>query len=420
MHRSTHELRRAISTPVCAGDIDPTSVRQRRVARRRVRVAAAGLLMGCLILGSHSADAIDQQPPPDELGKPLDVAIKDVKANWYPGTKPGPTVAWTPEIPESLTQHQAIVLDVAAVSNPDPGAAAGPPPSITYEVGTVVPDLTEGTLAQARGLAREFGFTVTTEAEGADIVTNQVPRAGKPLPFGSTITLTLAAPGPRTIPVPRLRGLSEAAARAKVDSVGLRLAVTRSSEQGPFKVVRQDPSPGTFLGRGLPVRVTLVGTVGQVMVPDLTGDTRRQATGALSKLGLELRGEPTEDSRAAGVVSHQDPPPGTVVDLGATVTVVLSQPISLQQTSSPWGLGGAGTGVVVLLLLVGGLGTAVRRARRARRRHQRRHPAPALEVRPRQDSRPVVNVHPAEAHGDVALAIRPVAGATTTTVKESR
>ncbi len=420
MQKSPHELRRMVFNAACAGRNDTTIVRQRRVARSLVDLLAVALVMGCLIIGSASSAVGDfPEPPPDELYKPLDVAIKDVQAHWYRDLDLVPVVSWTPQIPSGLTQHQTIVLDVANVADPDPKARAALPPSITYVVGTGVPDLRGHTLGQADGIARQLGFTVQPTVGELGVVVSQVPHAGKLAPFGSTLTLVTSLL-PRRATVPDLLGLSGAAARMRLDAVGLHLVVTRRSGRGPFKVVHQSPGPSSRVARGTAVGVALTGAAGQVTVPDLTGRTPKQARRTLTRLGLELHTASAGNSRA-GVASHQSPRPGTLVDLGSTVTVTFSQPIPVQVASSPWSPGGVGLGAAVLVLLLAGVGTTFRRVRR--RRH-RPHRAPVLEVRPQQDSRPIVTVLPVDEHGDhhhhedVAVSIRPVVGAVTTSLEE--
>ena len=406
-------------------------VRLAHVSTRCACLAAVALLSAWLSVGPAGSAAADQQVPPDEVGKPLDVATRDVLAKWHPDSKLQPQVLSTPAAPPGLPEPQVIVLNEKV---PSLVALLAQPPAVIFVVGTYVPDLRHLTLPQARTRALEFGFQVQPDAAPtADLVTSQEPLAKSPAQFGSTITLTFAplpprTPlSPRTAKVPRLKGLSAAAARSRVESVGLRLVVAHRVGHARFEVASQTPGPGTFLAVGQQVRVSLVSAAGQVTVPDLSGRTRRQAERALTKLGLELRVEPTENSSSSGVISHQSPRAGSVVDLGSTVAVTFSAPVTLRDTSSPSGL--ARTGITAaLLLLMAALGAVLRRAHWSRRRRHRQHRPASLEVRPRQDGRPAVHVTPVDdstdghegGHEDVALSVRPVVGAATITVEESR
>jgi hypothetical protein len=60
----------------------------------------------------------------------------------------------------------------------------------------------------------------------------------------------------------------------------------------------------------------------RITIPDLTGLSRTHAIDLIADLALEISVERVESERLArAVVLSQDPPPGTVVDPGSTITL---------------------------------------------------------------------------------------------------
>jgi hypothetical protein len=65
---------------------------------------------------------------------------------------------------------------------------------------------------------------------------------------------------------------------------------------------------------------------GTVLVPDVTGLSQEEAGGQLESLGLTIRVTLTAaEGTPEGLVASQDPAPGTSVNAGATVTIVISE-----------------------------------------------------------------------------------------------
>jgi serine/threonine-protein kinase len=130
------------------------------------------------------------------------------------------------------------------------------------------------------------------------------------------------------VQVPELGGLTLQQAETTLQRAGLSLgAQTVAPSQLPLDtVVSQQPAAGEFLDQGQPVDVVLSGGQQQVEVPDLVGYlSAEDAATALSQVGLVL-GTPIEKNsrQPAGYVLEQDPPAGTPVDAGATVTIAVS------------------------------------------------------------------------------------------------
>ncbi|MEW6229625.1 MAG: PASTA domain-containing protein, partial [Bacillota bacterium] len=125
------------------------------------------------------------------------------------------------------------------------------------------------------------------------------------------------------VAVPDLIGRSsEDAAKALVTEFGLEVRV-----KGSGNVVRdQTPRPGARVARGTTVVLYL--DMGElynveeenVLVPDLTGKTMKDAALLLTKAGLRMQAEGT------GVARFSNPKPGTAVPRGSVVVVGFEPP----------------------------------------------------------------------------------------------
>lgn len=119
--------------------------------------------------------------------------------------------------------------------------------------------------------------------------------------------------------VPDLRRWPAAEAGRALTRRGLRV---RYVGQGPA-VLAQEPAPLTPLAEGKVVVLHLAAAAEQDEVrriPDLRGQTLREAAAAASVLGLELSAE------GSGIVRSQDPAPGTVVAGRQGITVRATGP----------------------------------------------------------------------------------------------
>jgi beta-lactam-binding protein with PASTA domain len=198
-----------------------------------------------------------------------------------------------------------------------------------------VPDVVGMTQDEATTALTDAGFQVQAEeaSEPGDAkegeVVAQDPAAGGEAPAGSSITISVVG-APEAVAVPDVVGLSEDAAAAKLEKVGLR-ANPRTKEDGSVKpdtVIAQSPAAGAELAPDS--RVDIIVAVapagsGQVSVPDVTGKSQSNAEGALRDAGLKaVAVENPSESVAKGSVSMQLPTAGTLVTPGAEVAIVVS------------------------------------------------------------------------------------------------
>jgi beta-lactam-binding protein with PASTA domain len=135
--------------------------------------------------------------------------------------------------------------------------------------------------------------------------------------------------------VPNVVGLAEAEATNLLRAFSINdVVVTKVLSQGHAvgEVVRQNPAPGESSSW---TRLDVVAD--PVVVPDLTGQTLRDAEGALSRMGLRrgLVDHQATGRGQVGTVSAQNPTPGTAVAPGAQVTLVLEAPPSAPKPVEP-------------------------------------------------------------------------------------
>ncbi|MEQ1702444.1 MAG: PASTA domain-containing protein, partial [Ilumatobacteraceae bacterium] len=155
------------------------------------------------------------------------------------------------------------------------------------------------------------------------------------LEHGKTVVIYVSI-GPAPRPLPELTNLTVPDATAALQEIGLVLVEGDAvfSETVPVGVIVSwtVPSvPGAVAGdtvtKGTTVQVIASAGPAPRTVPNLTGFSLADATAALQALDLVVAQGPDEfsDTIPAGQVMRQDPGPDAALQIGATVTVVLSK-----------------------------------------------------------------------------------------------
>lgn len=121
----------------------------------------------------------------------------------------------------------------------------------------VVPDLTSKTVAEAKTLLSEKGFSIAadTQLSDTDIIKNQIPKAGASLMEGSTVRVYIDDSEKQTVEVPDVRNKSAEAATKIMRSAGLNIRIV-----GSGYVLTQEPTPGSVIEKGSIVTVKCVST----------------------------------------------------------------------------------------------------------------------------------------------------------------
>jgi serine/threonine-protein kinase len=131
---------------------------------------------------------------------------------------------------------------------------------------------------------------------------------------------------PDQVLVPTVIGVDQARAETILEDDGFEVAVKSVPSDNPSgTVLEQDPTSGSEADEGSTVTITVSSGLGTVGVPDVTGLRAKQARSTLKDKGFDVR----EDERAsstvrAGLVIDTEPPPGTEVERGSRVTLVIS------------------------------------------------------------------------------------------------
>ncbi|MGW0708212.1 PASTA domain-containing protein [Streptomyces sp. NPDC002643] len=184
------------------------------------------------------------------------------------------------------------------------------------------------------------------EAEDdAGTVLKQNPAGGEKAEKGTEITLTVAEEAARAT-VPDLTGGTLAEARKLLAEEGLELGDTIEveSDAEAGTVVGQGTAAGTEIAPGTAVDVQVAKAVETVRIPtDVVGRTLGEVREQLGALGLQVS-VATGYSRASdAVVTSTTPVAGSEVEVGSTVVVVTENASDAQSDESGQSEGGDGT-----------------------------------------------------------------------------
>jgi len=125
--------------------------------------------------------------------------------------------------------------------------------------------------------------------------------------------------------VPDVTGLPEANAVQQLQANGFKVQVKRVASTRPKGIVAsQDPVAGVTAVSGTTVKLTVSSGAKPVVVPRLIGQTQGDAVNALTKLGLKANLQNVPSSKPVGTVVGQNPPAGQGVDKGSKVVLNIS------------------------------------------------------------------------------------------------
>jgi serine/threonine-protein kinase len=188
------------------------------------------------------------------------------------------------------------------------------------------------------------GFKVDVEpASSASVeeglVIHSEPSGGSTATNGSTVVLFVSS-GPKQVKVPVVVGTQRSIAVQQIRGRGLLPSVSEEESASPAgEVVRQSPSAGGQVPVGSTVAIVVAVGAKEVKVPNVIGKLRSEAVEAIRAAGLipSVEEEETEVSSQVGRVTDQFPPPGTKVQAGTEVTLVVGKKVG-----TPFGEGEEG------------------------------------------------------------------------------
>ena len=237
--------------------------------------------------------------------------------------------------PELRTVTDADVPSGNAIGTiPPAGAEAEEGDTIVLEVsggpGTeTIPDVSGKEEAAATSQLKRQEFQVETTEEASDTfdsgtVIRTEPPANTQVEKGSTVTLVIST-GAEQVDVPNVTGIDRATAEQTIRNRGLTPRVERraTSDFTPGVVIEQDPRSGR-VPKGSAVTITVAVAPSNVTVTSVIDFTADDARAALEAQDLNVTSDTADDSAPAGTVIDQQPPAGSSVAPGSTVTITVS------------------------------------------------------------------------------------------------
>jgi len=317
-----------------AEEHDPEQEARKR-RRRWIAAALAAVLIGALVGLALTRDTDTEVP--GVTGNQLNVAIALLQQDGF-------SVGEVKRVEREAPANTVLEQDPAA-SPPGDEAALDcsfltffcSKPAVTL---TVSDGPGSSKVPATAGLAREeasekleaAGFDVEVETASSDsveedLVIHSEPSAGQTATNGSAVTLVVSA-GPKLAKVPVLVGSQRRLAVQQIRGRGLTPSVSEEESSAPAgEVISQSPSAGSEVEQGSTVAVVVSAGKEQAKVPNVIGRLRSEAVQAIRDADLEptVEEEETEVAGKVGRAIDQFPPPGSELEPGDTVTVVVGK-----------------------------------------------------------------------------------------------
>lgn len=198
------------------------------------------------------------------------------------------------------------------------------PSAVVVSSSATVPKVTGIRYQAAQFQLKEakLGSTVTRRrgSKPKGIVLKQTPKDGVSVAQGTKVVLVVSN-GPPGVAMPDVVGLAAADAIRALRTRKLQPTLKQAaSTQAPGTVLSQQPKAGKRAKPGTPVVLTVAKGAAPVAVPDVTGQTRSQASSALQAAGLTPHVVQVPSSTAQpGTVVAQRPAAGQKAAKGSTV-----------------------------------------------------------------------------------------------------
>jgi eukaryotic-like serine/threonine-protein kinase len=285
----------------------------------------AGLLF--LLVRNFADDGSDDPTlvtVPNVVGQPADQAQDALEAAGF-------------EVTRASAASERPVDEVIEQNPPaDEQAEEGSEVTITLSTGpetATVPSVQGLTVDEASRALIEAGFVPRQQAEeNADVEENIVirtdPAAGAEAALNSAVTIFYSS-GPNTIPIPDVSRQSENDARNTLAGAGFTGNIPAQQEASndvpEGQVIRTDPPAGQQAAANATITLFVSSGRGQVGVPNVEGLAEDNARAQLQGFDVQTRDQDVSDPNQDGLVLSQNPPAGTQVDEGSTVTLVIGR-----------------------------------------------------------------------------------------------
>jgi eukaryotic-like serine/threonine-protein kinase len=196
----------------------------------------------------------------------------------------------------------------------------------------VVPNVVGQQEDDARTILEELGFVVRTTYEenpqfDDGVVSAQDPAQGTEHEVGGEVTLTVSSGEPR-VAIPDVVTFSEEDARSVLSDAGfrdIRSEPVFDPDVDAGRVASQNPAAGEEAPLSATITLFISQGAEERSVPDLAGRTAAEAETILRQQGFEVA-QALENSTSVpqGSVIRTSPGAGTVLEVGETVTLVVS------------------------------------------------------------------------------------------------
>jgi serine/threonine-protein kinase len=189
------------------------------------------------------------------------------------------------------------------------------------------------------GLPLGFGATPTPNLGGQPTFIAPTPQRATPVPTATGVPLSdtpvppSATPAPTNTPVvlalaPDVTSRTLQDAQAAAASLGLKINVTdqrNDPNHAEGTIITQDPAPGTQMNPGGTINVVVSKGPPVVAMPNVINTNGTDAEQYLTGLGFKVTVQQEQSASVpAGVVSRQQPDPGTQIKVGDPVTIWVS------------------------------------------------------------------------------------------------
>jgi serine/threonine-protein kinase len=196
---------------------------------------------------------------------------------------------------------------------------------------TTVPNVVGQPAVDAAAALAEAGLeprvVEINSSEEVNTVTGQFPRAGAEVVRGSRVRINVSK-GPAQVSVPSVVGEPFEQANAELQAAGFSVARRDVRSNSPAGVVtRMEPGANTLAPKGSTVTLFVSRGPPTREVPDVTSQDRAAAEATLRASGFRVRVEEREvdDPSLDNFVLEQRPEPGTQLEPGETVTIVVGR-----------------------------------------------------------------------------------------------
>ncbi len=315
---------------------DPALVEEEERRRRLFWAAVvAAILVGLLVGFALTRDTTTKVP--SVTGSELNVAIAVLQQNGF-------SVGEIKRVEREAPAGEVLEQDPAAAPPANEASldcdfltffCSKPQVTLTVSSGpgsAGVPSTAGLTLSAAETKLEQAGFGAQVERVNSEkveegLVIHSEPPGGQTAVRGTDVLLIVSS-GPKLATVPVLVGAQRSVAVQQIRGRGFVPSVEEETSSAPAgEVIRQSPHAGSQLPAGSTIEIVVSKAEETATVPSVIGKLRREAVEAVRAAGLTpvVEEEETETAAKVGRAIDQFPPPGSELEPGASVTLVVGK-----------------------------------------------------------------------------------------------